>query len=160
MILLQRVRFLLIFVRYQVWFKVVPDRTEQETIGGKWGGGGGGGSLLLLTYEPVSPSFPNRSPSLPTCLNLVPATSSPSTPPPQSLFCRLGFVLTFHCFIRRVETLTKEKSESERLKMEVEAAYRTLQYKHDQESEARRVSEALHNQLKEQITRAEEKLAK
>ena len=44
--------------------------------------------------------------------------------------------------------------------MEVEAAYRTLQYKHDQESEARRVSEALHNQLKEQITRAEDKLAK
>ena len=59
-----------------------------------------------------------------------------------------------------METLTKEKSESERLKMEVEAAYRTLQYKHDQESEARRVSEALHNQLKEQITRAEDKLAK
>ena len=44
--------------------------------------------------------------------------------------------------------------------MEVEAAYRTLQYKYDQESEARRVSEALHNQLKEQITRSEEKLAK
>ena len=59
-----------------------------------------------------------------------------------------------------MESLTKEKSESERLKMEVEAAYRTLQYKYDQESEARRVSEALHNQLKEQITRAEDKLAK
>ena len=69
-------------------------------------------------------------------------------------------VCSFHFFIRRVETLTKEKSESERLKMEVDAAYRTLQYKHDQESEARRVSEALHNQLKEQITRAEDKLAK
>ena len=63
-------------------------------------------------------------------------------------------------FIRRVEVLTKEKSESERLKMEVEAAYRTLQYKHDQESEARRVSEALHSQLKEQIARSDEKLAK
>ena len=63
-------------------------------------------------------------------------------------------------FIRKVEALTKEKSESERLKMEVEAAYRTLQYKHDQESEALRVSEALHSQLKEQITRSEEKLAK
>lgn len=63
-------------------------------------------------------------------------------------------------FIRKVEALTKEKSESERLKMEVEAAYRTLQYKYDQESEARRVSEALLNQLKEQITRLEEKLAK
>jgi len=63
-------------------------------------------------------------------------------------------------FIRKVEALTKEKSESERLKMEVEAAYRTLQYKHDQESEARRVSEALLTQLKEQITRLEEKLAK
>ena len=59
-----------------------------------------------------------------------------------------------------MEVLTKEKSESERLKMEVEASYRTLQYKYDQESEARRVSEALHNQLKEQITRSEEKLAK
>ena len=44
--------------------------------------------------------------------------------------------------------------------MEVEAAYRTLQYKHDQESEARRISEALLTQLKEQITRLEEKLAK
>lgn len=63
-------------------------------------------------------------------------------------------------FIRKVEALTKEKSESERLKMEVEAAYRTLQYKHDQECEARRVSEALLTQLKEQITRLEEKLAK
>ena len=59
-----------------------------------------------------------------------------------------------------METLTKEKSESERLKMEVEAAHRTLQYRYEQESEARRVSEALHNQLKEQITRSEEKLAK
>ena len=68
--------------------------------------------------------------------------------------------ITVLCFIRRVETLTKEKSETERLKMEVEAAYRTLQYRHDQESEARRVSEALHNQLKEQITRSEEKFAK
>ena len=62
--------------------------------------------------------------------------------------------------IRNVEALTKEKSECERLKMEVEAAYRTLQYKHDQESEAHRVSEALLIQLKEQITRLEEKLAK
>ena len=61
---------------------------------------------------------------------------------------------------RKVETLTKERSESERLKMEVEAAYRTLQYKHEQESEALRVSEALQNQLKEQISRSEEKLAK
>ncbi|XP_022803543.1 trichohyalin-like [Stylophora pistillata] len=60
----------------------------------------------------------------------------------------------------KVETLTKERSESERLKMEVEAAYRTLQYKHEQESEALRVSEALQSQLKEQISRSEEKLAK
>ena len=105
---------------------------------------------------------PTRSPPLPckqalnrACFNLVPAP-----PTQESLCCWLGVTLTLHCFIRRVETLTKEKSESERLKMEVEAAYRTLQYKHDQESEARRVSEALHNQLKEQITRAEDKLAK
>ena len=62
--------------------------------------------------------------------------------------------------IRKVEAVTKEKSECERLKMEVEAAYRTLQYKHDQESEARRVADALLTQLKEQITRLEEKLAK
>ncbi|XP_027038331.1 trichohyalin-like [Pocillopora damicornis] len=60
----------------------------------------------------------------------------------------------------KVETLTKERSESERLKMEVESAYRTLQYKHEQESEALRVSEALQSQLKEQISRSEEKLAK
>lgn len=64
------------------------------------------------------------------------------------------------CFTRRVEALTKEKSESERLKMEVEATYRTLQYKYDQECEARRVSEALHEQLKEQIARSDEKFAK
>ena len=44
--------------------------------------------------------------------------------------------------------------------MEVEAAYRTLQYKYDQECEARRVSEALHEQLKEQIARSDEKFAK
>ena len=44
--------------------------------------------------------------------------------------------------------------------MEVESAYRTLQYKHEQESEALRVSEALQSQLKEQISRSEEKLAK
>lgn len=44
--------------------------------------------------------------------------------------------------------------------MEVEATYRTLQYKYDQECEARRVSEALHEQLKEQIARSDEKFAK
>ena len=66
----------------------------------------------------------------------------------------------FFSLTRKVETLTKERSESERLKMEVESAYRTLQYKHEQESEALRVSEALQSQLKEQISRSEEKLAK
>lgn len=66
----------------------------------------------------------------------------------------------FFSLTRNVETLTKERSESERLKMEVESAYRTLQYKHEQESEALRVSEALQSQLKEQISRSEEKLAK
>ena len=66
----------------------------------------------------------------------------------------------FFSLTRNVETLTKERSESERLIMEVESAYRTLQYKHEQESEALRVSEALQSQLKEQISRSEEKLAK
>ena len=58
------------------------------------------------------------------------------------------------------EALTREHKEAERAKMETEVELRNLRYKHEQESEARRVAEALLHQLKEQIHRSEEKLEK
>ena len=44
--------------------------------------------------------------------------------------------------------------------MENEVELRNLRYKHEQESEARRVAESLLHQLKEQIHRTEGKLEK
>ena len=56
--------------------------------------------------------------------------------------------------------MTREKSDVERAKLEMEVESRSLRYKYEQEKEARRVAESLLHQLKEQISRLETKLVK
>jgi hypothetical protein len=63
-------------------------------------------------------------------------------------------------FCRKLQAATKDKADIEHSRLQTEADVRSIRYKYEQESEARRVAESLLSQLKDQIKRSDEKLAK
>ena len=61
--------------------------------------------------------------------------------------------------LRTVEILNKAQTDVDRLRLDMEMEIRDMQYHLEQEQEAKAAAEGLVAQLREQMKRAEEKLA-